>query len=118
MSLQWEDELTKALSNINRKATGLAQDLKHGARVVLADAKERVPKESGYLASTGRIKSNRGGVNTVAITFAGPYARYIHEHLFFKHPTGGQAKYLEDALLIKGKDAINEAGEHFWRRIT
>lgn len=118
VSIKWEDSLTKALSSMRAKSKGLSQDLAHGAKVVLDDARDRVPKESGHLASTGRIKRNRGGVNTVAITFSGPYARWIHEHLFFKHPRGGQAKYLEDALLLKGGDAINEAGRHFWRRIT
>lgn len=117
-SLDWEDHLTKSLSSIHAKSRGLAGDLEKGARVVLDEAVDLVPKDSGHLAATGRIKRNRGGVNTVAITFDGPYARWIHEHLWFRHPKGGQAKYLEAAMLLKGREAVNDAGEHFWRRIT
>lgn len=117
-SLKWEDGLTKPLNSIRAKSRGLAQDMADGAKVVLDEAVALVPKESGHLAETAAIKRGRGGTNTVAITFAGPYARWIHEHLGFKHPHGGQAKYLEAAMLLKGKEAVNRAGEHFWRRIT
>lgn len=116
--LEWVDELTRSLSSIRAKSRGLAADLEHGASVIRDEAVRLVPKESGDLAATARIRKNRGGVNTVAITFGGPYARWIHEHTWFKHPQGGQAKYLEAAMLLKGREAINEAGEHFWRRIT
>ena len=116
--IKWEDELTKSFSSIRAKSTGLAQDMAHGAKVVLDEAVDLVPKESTDLAKSGRVKRGRGGVNTVAITFSGPYARWIHEHLWFRHPNGGQAKYLEAAMLLKGQEAVNRAGAHFWRRIT
>jgi hypothetical protein len=45
------------------------------------------------------------------------YARWVHEHLMFKHPFGGEAKFLETAMLTKGEAAINQAGEHFWGRL-
>ena len=115
-NLDWEDHLTKRLSAIHAKSKGLARDLEQGAKIVLDEARDLVPKESGDLAASGRVKRGRGGVNTVAVTFSGPYARWIHEHLWFRHPRGGQAKYLEAAMLLKGREAINEAGEHFWRR--
>lgn len=116
-SLDWEDHLTRRLSSIRAKSKGLAIDLEEGAKVVLDEARDLVPKESGDLAVSGRVKRNRGGVNTVAVTFDGPYARWIHEHLWFRHPRGGQAKYLEAAMLLKGQSAINKAGEHFWGRL-
>ena len=116
--LRFRDGLSGTLRRIQTQSEHLQDDLAHGAKVTLADAKDRVPKESGHLASTGHIDRDAGGRNTVAIKFRGPYARYIHEHLFFKHPHGGTAKYLELALLEKGHEAITEAGRKFWRRIT
>jgi hypothetical protein len=100
------------------KSEHLQDDAYEGAKVILRRAVELVPKESGHLAETGHVDRGRGGNNTVGIIFNGPYAAYIHEHLFFKHPHGGQAKYLEDAMLEKGSEAVNKAGEHFWRRLT
>lgn len=116
--IRFQDDLSASLRLILEKSKHMQDDLAHGAKVVLTEAQERVPKESGHLASTGRIKRDRGGVNTVAITFGGPYARWIHEHLFFKHPHGGEAKFLEVALLWKGEEAIKEAGRKFWRHIA
>lgn len=97
-----------------RTQAGIDRGLPAGMRVIF-DASQRMvpyaPKEPGdtnpHLRSTGRIRTDRGGDNTVAITYDGPYARYIHEHLGFAHPHGGQAKYLEVPLLTKGGEALN-----------
>ena len=116
--LRWEDGLSGSLRVIAAKSEHLQDDVAYGAKEILADAQDRVPKESGDLSATGHIDRDRGGKGTVAIIFRGPYARWIHEHLWFKHPRGGEAKFLEIALLWKGEDAIREAGKRFWRRIT
>jgi len=117
MSIRWENTLTESLRRIQREAHLMSEDAYAGAEVILEDAERRVPKESGHLAGTAMIQAQRGGVNTVAITYDGPYARWIHEHLHFKHPHGGEAKFLETALLVKGEEAVNKAGEHFWGRL-
>lgn len=80
-----------------------------GGQVVLDDALERVPKRSGHLAGEGHLAPDRGGDHTIGLVFGGPYARWIHEHLGFKHPYGGEAKYLETATVVKADDAIAEA---------
>jgi hypothetical protein len=115
--MTWSNTLSAGLEHIAAQAFNLSQDAYAGAEVILADAEVRAPKESGHLAGTGMIQQHRSGKNTVGITFDGPYARYIHEHLHFKHPHGGQAKFLETAMLVKGQEAINRAGEHFWERL-
>lgn len=102
---------------MREKAGHMQDDLAKGAKVILRESDVLVPKESGDLAATGHINRDRGGKNTVAIKYSSVYAHYIHEHMFFKHPHGGQAKFLETAMLTKGEAAINEAGEHFWRRL-
>lgn len=91
--------------------------LEAGAEIVQVRSDQLVPKEVGALAATVRVKENRGGINTVAITYDGPYARWVHEHLWFKHPHGGIAKFLEVAMIEKQQDAINKAGDFIWDKI-
>ena len=117
MSVRWQNTLSAGLREVLAKTQRLDDDLYEGAQLVLADSDARVPKQSGRLVETGVIKRDRAGNNAVAIEYGTPYARWIHEHLHFKHPQGGQAKFLETALLVKGQEAVNKAGEHLWRRL-
>lgn len=117
MSLTWDDKLTAGLAQFKADvAAGVEDGLAQGATVIVADAKARVPKESGDLAAGGQVQKARGGRNTVGMWFPGPYARWIHEHLNFKHPRGGEPKFLETAMLTKGAEALRVAGERLWRR--
>lgn len=117
MSIDWRGSFE--LEGLRQRAhAGIEAGLLDGGRMLLKASEELVPKapkEPGdsnpHLAATGKVRTGRGGANTVAITYAGPYARYIHEHLGFKHPHGGQAKFLELALLIKGGDALNKIAD-------
>lgn len=117
MTMQWEDTMTSRLRAILEESRDMSADVADGAKLILEDADRRVPKESGDLAATGSVKEDRGGLNAVGITYTSVYARWVHEHLHFKHPAGGEAKFLETALLTKGEAAINKAGEHFWERL-
>lgn len=118
MSIRWVDTMSEGLLALRaRVAENLPDAMQEGADVILRDSDERIPKESGHLVGTGKVAGERGGTNTVGITYAGPYARWIHEHLFFKHPHGGEAKFLETAMLTKGGDAVNETGHALWRRL-
>lgn len=117
MSLEFRGPLLGNLREMLAKSQRLDDDMYAGADVVLKDSNQRVPVESGDLKATGHIKRDRGGNGAVTIEYTSVYARWIHEHLFFKHPTGGEAKYLETAMLSKGSEAMNKAAEHFWRRL-
>lgn len=117
LMIQWEDSMTPQLRRIRAKALDLSEDVADGAEYVLEGAVAAVPKKSGDLAASGRVEQDRGGLNTVGITFDGPYARWIHEHVGFKHPQGGQAKFLEVPMLKRGWGAVKRAGEHFWGRL-
>lgn len=117
MSLTWRGDLADGLRVVLAKSQHLDDDVAAGAEIILADSNERVPKESGDLAATGSVEPTRGGDGTVGIVYSSVYARWQHEHTFFKHPTGGEAKFLETAQLVKGNEAINKAGEHLWRRL-
>jgi len=118
MSMRWENHLDLtgiAIMVRSHIEDGLAQ----GAQIILEESDVLVPKAlTGDLAASGAVKKDRGGLNTVGITYDSVYARYIHEHMFFKHPTGGVAKFLELAMISKGSDAINKAGEYIWDKIT
>jgi len=85
--------------------------LAEGAQVILDRSTELVPKESGDLAASGSVNKGAAGTQAVAIRYDSVYAHYIHENLEFKHPHGGQAKFLEMAMVEKGSDAIDKAGE-------
>jgi hypothetical protein len=118
VSIEWVDTMSEGLMKLRAAvAENIDEAVAEGAEVILLDSDERMPKESGHLAGTGKVNKARGGSHTVGITYDGPYARWIHEHLFFKHPHGGQAKYLETAMAVKGNEAINEAGRALWRRL-
>lgn len=115
--MKWSGDLVVRLEAVRAKTEDITDDVAAGAEVILAESELRVPKEAGALAGTGRVEKDRGGKNTVGITYDGPYARYQHEHLGFKHPHGGQAKFLETAMLEKGEEAKDKAGEHLWERL-
>lgn len=90
---------------------------KVGAEVIMTDAVAKCPKETGTLASTAHISTSRGGNDTVGFGFDSVYAAWIHEHLHFKHPHGGQAKYLESAVVEKRDDALDAAGAHVFSKV-
>lgn len=87
-----------------------AQEALHAGMTVVHDrAVELVPKLSGHLASTATVDVMAD--NLARISFAGPYAHFQHEYLDLKHPNGGQAKYLETALIEKSDDALAKVAE-------
>lgn len=71
---------------------------------VLPVSTERVPKDDGDLAASAKIETGDG---FASIRYSGPYARKQHELIGFKHLGGGQAKFLESALMSE-KDAALE----------
>ena len=77
------------------KQTGLRQ----AAEAVLDEARERTP-----VAETGELQGNSGTVvsgDEAAIYYNAVYAVYQHEGIGFNRPNGGQAKFLETAVIDK-----------------
>ena len=62
---------------------------------VLARAIAMVPRRTGALAASAAL-----GVegNTAVVSFGTPYAPYQHDGEGLRHPGGGQARFLADAL--------------------
>jgi hypothetical protein len=75
------------------------------AHLVLAGAEAGAPPDpppdedpdpSVSLRKSGRVHEHPDG--TVTVGFYTPYAAKQHEAIHFKHPRGGHAKFLENAL--------------------
>ena len=122
MSIRWEGDLIERLREVRDKARSANIDLLSGADVIMERSQTLVPKtpkrpsdHEPMLAATAKIST--AGTNRVAMEYTSVYAHWVHEHLWFHHPYGGQAKFLETAMLEKGAEAINKVGEHIFRRL-
>lgn len=88
---------------------------------MMTASKALVPVDSGTLKASGYVTlpSFTGDVLDVELGYGGPayYAVLQHENLFFKHPNGGQAKYLEEPVNARRnnilRDVKNVAQEAF-----
>lgn len=70
------------------------------AIAIFSDALPRVPVEFGVLRASGYVAPPQGeGLEAdVELGFGTEYAVPQHERLDYKHPRGGEAKYLERAV--------------------
>lgn len=66
------------------------------AEAVLARAIYYCPKDTGYLASTGKIVHNSDG--TCSVVFDCTYAWFVHEQTWKRHKYPEQAKFLTIAI--------------------
>jgi hypothetical protein len=73
----------------------------------LKRAREKVPVRTGKLRRSGRVVEDD---LSVTVKFTSPIAWLIHERTGWKHPNGGQAKYLENAALeVDVRKAVTDA---------
>lgn len=81
------------------------------AQQILERSQDLVPVRTGALRDSGYITSgDQGGYPSVTITYGGgdvDYAYKVHEDLEMRHPNGGQAKYLEQAVIEYEQVAID-----------
>lgn len=73
------------------------QSIADSAFDLLSRAVELAPIDTSDLRGSGKVDFDRTVANrfTALVSFNTPYARIQHETLWFKHPNGGQAKYLQ-----------------------
>jgi hypothetical protein len=74
------------------------------AGLILEEAKNLCPVDTGALRDSGEVRGmDRVGFETmIPITFGDPvpyYAIFVHEDLDARHPNGGEAKFLEKAVM-------------------
>lgn len=80
---------------------GLHEGLLADAGMVLEEARKRAPiggpddEHRGELRKSGHIESER---HAVLIVFDVAWASDQHEHFDYQHTSGGEPKYLENAL--------------------
>lgn len=93
------EDFIAALEGLDERITALitkalAKAMEHVKTVSVSLA----PVESGHLRGSA-------GVTVVGLEarllYPGPYARYQHYGLDFKHPLGGQALYLEQPMITE-----------------
>lgn len=83
-------EITQRVNGASRAALG------KGAAYLLAQAIPRTPIRDGPLRASGGTDVEDG---RASVYFDTPYAARQHEEVGWRHPKGGQAKYLETAVL-------------------
>lgn len=106
----------QAVQRSTREAMILA-GVKHAHRVMAA-SKQLVPVDTAQLMISGEVlepEVTDAGV-TIALVYGtseptSNYAIVQHERLDFNHPSGGQAKYLEQPLLAMADDLTRTLAE-------
>ena len=93
-----EDKVELIIKGLN------VQSLKIALKI-LDRAQTKVPVDTGFLKSTGRVKQIKDGYQVV---YDANYAIYVHEIENYKHKNG-QAKFLEEAY-YEVMNEINKGG--------
>jgi hypothetical protein len=92
---QMLEKMRKAGEDTHRKMHAAVQE---EAERILAEAKSRVPVDTGELRDSGHVVMSDDGRKIKAlIEFDAPHAVVVHEDLEATHPQG-QAKFLESSL--------------------
>ena len=108
MSIDWEfnldfGPLNAAMDAAVPIAVGRAAEHIRGEAVQLA------PIESGHLRASAEVVVVDH--NEAHVKFPGPYARYQHYGLDFRHPRGGQALYLEQPMNTETQKVTDIMGD-------
>jgi hypothetical protein len=78
---------------------GLVEAVEHIGNDALGEAQRRAPVEEGTLRGSGEVDVNvRGDRVEAVVSFNTVYAARQHEETEWRHPLGGQSKYLESVL--------------------
>ncbi|MEJ7790181.1 MAG: hypothetical protein WKF29_09900 [Thermoleophilaceae bacterium] len=92
---QAKDIVRQAMADALQEAAERIHD--HAAELAPKTDPEHDPDPAVTLAESGRVEMSEDGLSA-SVIFDAPYAAKQHEALHFKHPHGGQPKYLENAL--------------------
>lgn len=89
----WQEDNRAAVQAIIKAATLVGVQL--AAEHILNVSNKQVPIEEGDLERSGQVTTD--GQGTAAISYDTPYAVRQHEDLSYRHDSGRNAKYLENA---------------------
>lgn len=104
MTIEYSDVAKRLEASIERVLRGTKKATIKACQDILAASKPQVPVDSGDLVGSAYYEiqgSYRQFTGTVGYAKSGPamdYAVIQHETLWYNHPNGGKAKFLEDPL--------------------
>lgn len=97
------EDIQKNMEKIKKNArAGIKKSVYDCVLDLQGESQRRAPVDQGDLRGSASNKvSEDGNKITGIVGFAEDYALKQHETLFFNHPKGGEAKYLEKPLMEK-----------------
>lgn len=105
--LNWKGEqITGSLDDAIRDA------LQAGGELLRDAAVERTPIETSTLRGTAKVSTDG---EKAAVSYNTRYARRQHEEIGWNHPGGGEAKFLENALLDNQDTILKAMGQELGR---
>jgi hypothetical protein len=112
-------EKTLKLGHLKHAPVEVAPEaLTEAGEVIRAVSVARTPVETGRLAGSATVSLEEvDGDQAVKIHYDGPYARYQHERLDLRHEHGGQAKFLESAMMDEADNALEVLARHIERAL-
>ena len=125
MKLEGAEDLERALKTLARELGDkhskrvVVNGLRAGARIIMGDAKSRVPVHTGDLKKSMVVQSApRDSSADVVIGFRRPAGS--HAHLVEFGARGGQMRarpFMRPAIDAKGQAAVQKTGENIWQGI-
>jgi hypothetical protein len=105
------DSLITFIDTIPLQMTRATSEAMHrwGRLVMLTSRQKYVPVLTGRLIQSGRVSGPHvegDGHIRMELDYLAPYALDQHENLNYKHPRGGQAKYLEQAVVDRKQELL------------
>lgn len=109
LRLEGAEDVRKAIRDLGKRyPKAMSAAVYKLGIAILSNALPRVPVEFGALRASGYVAPPQGeGVNAgVEVGFGTVYAVPQHERLDYRHPRGGEAKYLEKAVAAMSPQAL------------
>lgn len=109
VQLQGAEEVRRSVREVaKRYPRAMAGAIYKLAIAIFSNALPRVPVEFGALRASGYVAPPQGeGLEAdIELGFGTVYAVPQHERLDYKHPRGGEAKYLEKAVYAVTPQAL------------
>jgi hypothetical protein len=94
-------------TEISRIRGATRAGLLFAATIAKIESMRRVPVDTGALRASHYVTPEPQGRNTtVEIGVMQYYGIYVHEDLNMNHPNGGEAKFLERAIVAKKNEMV------------
>lgn len=110
----WSEAKDKVLElgQIYKDAT--KEGLWEWGRAVMEDAQRLCPVEEGNLVGSAFVDDvqEEGDALVLVFGFSAEYAIYQHEIMWYHHPKGGQAKYLEVPYIRRSGELFETVAEY------